>query len=210
MKKLKNKLDPLSGESEDIKISFTDRFTAFTFKLLRRPSIWFSNGMPKLREDILKSNLVISPEVHISLVLFFTIISIIPTILGVYVIFSYRSILGIFLLPIAPIVFALGLVAPKLSQSTRASAIDHELPFVVGYITTLAGGGISPLTTLKRLAKVDLYPAASKEAKRILMDIDVFGMDPVSALDKAARYNPNRALSDFLEDTHLSSRQEGM
>ncbi len=154
--------------------------------------------MPQLREDIQKSNLAITPEVHISLVLFFTIISMIPTILGVYVIFAYKSIIGIFLLPIAPIVFALGLIAPKLSQSSRASAIDNELPFVIGYITTLAGGGISPLVTLERLSKVDLYPAIAKEAKRILMDIDVFGMDPVSALDKAARYNPNRALSDFL------------
>ncbi|MCP8307312.1 MAG: type II secretion system F family protein [archaeon] len=199
MKKLKSKSDPLSSESksEAIKISFTDRFKVFTFKLLRRPSIWVSNNMPQLREDIQKSNLVISPEVHISLVLFFTIIGMTLTFLGVYVIFAYRFIFGIFLLPIAPIVFALGLIVPKLSQSTRASAIDNELPFVIGYITTLAGGGISPLTTLERLSKVDLYPAVAKEAKRILMDIEVFGMDPISALDKAARYNPNRALSDF-------------
>ncbi len=200
MKKSKSKSGLLSSElkSEAIKISFTDRFTAFIFKLLRRPSIWFSNNMPQLREDIQKSNIVMSPEVLISLVLFFTIMSIVSTILGVYIIFAYRSIFGIILLPIAPMVFALGLIAPKLSQSSRASAIDNELPFVIGYITTLAGGGISPLTTLERLSKVDLYPATAKEAKRILMDIEVFGMDPISALDKAARYNPNRALSDFL------------
>ncbi|MEM3069151.1 MAG: type II secretion system F family protein [Nitrososphaerales archaeon] len=197
---MKNKSSPLSSKlkSEAIKVSLTDRFTAFIFKLLRRPSIWFSKNMPQLREDIQKSNLAMSPEVHISLVLFFTIMSMIPTILGVYVIFAYRSIVGIFLLPIAPIVFALGLIAPKLSQSSRASAIDNELPFVIGYITTLAGGGISPFVTLERLSKVDLYPATAKEAKRILMDINVFGMDPISALDKAARYNPNKALSDFL------------
>ncbi|MGQ9469808.1 MAG: type II secretion system F family protein, partial [Nitrososphaerales archaeon] len=199
MKKSKSR-QPLSSELESgvIEISLTDRFTALIFKLLRRPSTWLSNKMPQLREDIQRSNLVISPEVHISLVLFFTIVSIIPTIFGVYMIFVYRSIFGVFLLPVAPMVFALGLITPKLSQSTRASAIDHELPFVIGYITTLAGGGISPLTTLKRLSKVDLYPAVAKEAKRILMDIEIFGMDPISALDKAARYNPNRALSDFL------------
>jgi len=195
---LKNKSKLLPSESKVVKVSFTDRFIAFIFKLLRRPSIWFSKNMPQLKDDIQKSNLAMSPEVHISLVLFFTIISMIPTILGVYIIFAYRSIIGLFLLPIAPIVFAIGLMAPKLSQSSRASAIDNELPFVIGYITTLAGGGISPLVTLERLSKVDLYPATAKEAKRILMDINVFGMDPVSALDKAARYNPNKALSDFL------------
>lgn len=200
MRRLKNKSSPLSSKSKSdvFKVTLTDKFTAFIFRILRRPATWFSKNMPELREDIQKSNFTITPEVHISLVLFFTIISMIPTILGVYVIFAYKSIIGIFLLPIAPIVFVLGLIAPKLSQSSRASEIDNELPFVIGYITILAGGGISPLVTLKRLSKVDLYPATSKEAKRILMDIDVFGMDPVSALDKAARYNPNRALSDFL------------
>ncbi|NWG09214.1 MAG: type II secretion system F family protein [Nitrososphaerales archaeon] len=196
MKRSKNRSNLSASESAS-KVSFTDRFIAFVFKLLRRPSVWFSNGMPQLREDIQKSNMAISPETHISLVLFSTIISLIPTILGVYLLIAYRWIFSLFLLPIAPIVFALGLVTPKLSQSTRASSIDNELPFVIGYITTLAGGGISPLMTLKRLSKVDLYPATSKEAKRILMDIEVFGMDPISALDKAARYNPNRALSDF-------------
>jgi len=200
LRKLKNKSNPLSNKSKSdvFKVTLTDKFTAFIFRLLRRPSIWFSKNMPQLRDDIQKSNFAITPEAHISLVLFFTIIGMIPTILGVYVIFAYKSIIGIFLLPIAPIAFALGLMAPKLSQSSRASAIDNELPFVIGYITTLAGGGISPLVTLERLSNVDLYPAIAKEAKRILMDINVFGMDPVSALDKAARYNPNKALSDFL------------
>ncbi|MEM3383479.1 MAG: type II secretion system F family protein [Nitrososphaerales archaeon] len=200
MRRLKSKSNPLSNKSESdvFKITLTDKFTAFTFRILRRPSIWLSKRMPQLKDDIQKSNLIITPEVLISLVLFFTIVSIIPTILGFYLIFAYRLIIGVFLLPIAPIVFALGLIAPKLSQSSRASAIDNELPFVIGYITTLAGGGISPLVTLKRLSNVDLYPATAKEAKRILADIDVFGMDPVSALDKAARYNPNKALSDFL------------
>lgn len=200
MRKLKNKSNPLSNKSKSdvFKVTLTDKFTAFIFRLLRRPSIWFSKNMPQLRDDIQKSNFAITPEAHISLVLFFTIIGMIPTILGVYVIFAYKSIIGIFLLPIAPIAFALGLMAPKLSQSSRASAIDNELPFVIGYITTLAGGGISPLVTLERLSNIDLYPAIAKEAKRILMDINVFGMDPVSALDKAARYNPNKALSDFL------------
>ncbi|MCP8305051.1 MAG: type II secretion system F family protein [archaeon] len=200
MKKSKNKFDLSRSDlkPEEFRITFTDRFIAFTFKLLKGPSTWLNKKMPQLRDDIMKSNLAISPEALISLVFFFTIIGFIPTILGIFTVLMYRWIFGLFLLPIAPLIFAIGIATPKLSQSSRSGALDHELPFVIGYMTTLAGGGISPFVTLKRLSNVDLYPATAKEAKRILMDIDVFGMDPISALDKAAKNIPNKAFSDFL------------
>jgi len=44
----------------------------------------------------------------------------------------------------------------------------------------------------------DLFPSSAKEARRILLDIDVFGLDPISALEKAAKYNPNKMFSEFL------------
>ena len=67
-------------------------------------------------------------------------------------------------------------------------ALENELPYLIGYITVLAGGGISPFTTLKRISKADnLFPAAAKEARRILMDIEIFGLDALSALDRACQ-----------------------
>jgi flagellar protein FlaJ len=88
--------------------------------------------------------------------------------------------------------------SPRLSSSGRASAIDTELPFVVGYISVLAGGGVSPLATLRRISEIKLFPAAAKEAKRILVDVDVFGQDPITAIENIARWNPNRRFSEFL------------
>src|SRR5207245_912004 len=88
---------------------------------------------------------------------------------------------------------------PKISASSRGAALENELPYLVGYITTLAEGGISPFVTIKRVARADaIFPAAAKEARRILMDIQVLGLDPVSALEKSAKYTPNRAFSDFI------------
>ena len=88
---------------------------------------------------------------------------------------------------------------PKISASSRASALENELPYVVGYITVLAGGGISPFVTIKRLSKADaIFPAAAKEARRILLDIEIFGMDSISALDKVTRTNPNKMFADFI------------
>src|SRR5437899_2877054 len=43
-----------------------------------------------------------------------------------------------------------------------------------------------------------IFPAASKEAKRILVDIDVFGTDPITAFEKAAKFSPHKAFTNFL------------
>jgi len=74
----------------------------------------------------------------------------------------------------SPIVFLLASNAPKFSQSSRSYALDNELPFVIGYMNVLAGGGVSPVGTLKRISKMTkLFPAAAKGAKRILVDVEV-------------------------------------
>jgi archaeal flagellar protein FlaJ len=78
------------------------------------------------------------------------------------------------------------------------NAIDGELAFVVGYLSVLITGGISPIELFRRLSVSKLYPASAKEARRILLNIDILAMDPISAVEKAARYSPNKMFSDFL------------
>ena len=142
----------------------------------------------------------ISAEGIISLSFFFMIVTIAPAVVAA-ILLSRTSIgllgfavLGVIALP--PVII---LNMPKISASSRSSLLENELPYVVGYITVLAGGGISPFITFKRLAKADhIFPAAAKEARRILLDIEIFGMDAISALEKATRTNPNKMFSDFI------------
>ena len=57
-------------------------------------------------------------------------------------------------------------LASKDSRGSRSQALDNELPYLIGYITVLAGGGISPFVTLRRISKADyLFPAAAKEVE---------------------------------------------
>ncbi len=93
----------------------------------------------------------------------------------------------------------IGISIPKVSASSRASALENELPYLFAYITVLAGGGISPMVTLKRISKAaKIFPAAAREAARILMDIEIFGLDAISALEREAKLTPNKAFSDFV------------
>jgi flagellar protein FlaJ len=95
-------------------------------------------------------------------------------------------------------VFGLGISLPKMSRSGRGNAIDGELAFVIGYLSVLITGGIAPIELFRRLSTSKLYPASAKEAKRILLNVDVLALDPISAIERAARYTPNKMFSDFL------------
>ena len=182
------------------KLTFFDRLLRFSLKYTYKSSRILSSRLPQLRRDIERSNLHIAAEGIIALAMLFTYITIPFVAIGIYIL--YKAGLGLPILAL-PVIIALPVILmlniPKISASSRSSVLDNELPYVVGYITVLAGGGISPFVTLKRLAKADaIFPAAAKEARRILLDIEIFGMDAISALEKVSRVNPNKMFADFI------------
>lgn len=180
------------------KLTASDKMTSFAFRIFKAPASKISRGMPGFKDDILRSNMHTSPEGIVSIALFATMIASAVSLAGIYIALTY-GILFLYLLPLCiPIVFMVTFNSPRFSKSNRASALDNELSFVIGYMVVLAGGGVSPLGTLRRISGMKLFPAAAKEAKRILVDIDVFGLDPISALERAAKYSPNRFFSEFL------------
>ncbi len=182
------------------KIAFSDLLLRFALKYTRLPTRFITKRMPKLRDDLLRSSLRISPEGLISLSLLFTLISIPAAIFGALEL--TRMGLGLYALAVPGVIvvpFLLGITIPKISASSRAQALENELPYLFAYITVLAGGGISPMITLKRISKAaKIFPAAAKEASRILMDIEIFGLDAISALEREARLTPNKVFSDFI------------
>jgi len=90
---------------------------------------------------------------------------------------------------------------PSMSATNRAAAIDNEMPFVLGYLSVLAGGGVAPMAAFKRIGQMDLLPASQKEARRILLQTSVFGMDPITAMETVAKATPSRHFSEFLSGT---------
>ncbi len=184
---------------EKVPLTAFDRFTLVAFRIFSWPATRLTRSIPLLRENILKSSLRITPEGLVSVALFSTLIAAILAVIGVYVGFVMYGI-SYFLVVFAavPLVFTLLINAPKLSASNRASSINTELPFIIGYMSVLAGGGVSPLATLRRVSEMNLFPAARREAKRILVEVDVFGQDPISAIERVARWNPSKDFSEFL------------
>jgi flagellar protein FlaJ len=80
----------------------------------------------------------------------------------------------------------------------RATALERDMPFAATYVTVMATGGIPPYTSFKRLSEVELMPAMRKEAREITKDVELFGIDPLSAMEKAGRQNPLNTFRDFV------------
>lgn len=180
-------------------LSLSDRFVALSYRIFQDYADKIAAKTPQLKEEILKSDLHIAPQGLVSLAIFLTMLTAIIGVIGALIGCIFGLLPAAFLLIAPLIVFLTIWDAPKFSQSLRAARFENELPFLVGFVAAMAGGGVSPITTLRRVAELgSIFPASSKEAKRILVDIDVFGLDPISALEKAAKYNPNKTFAEFL------------
>ena len=181
-----------------VELDFQERFTAVSIRYFGKLATKLENNMPKLSEDLLMSNYFLSPNAFLSIILFITILSISVAVVGAYmaVITGNLILAATAIVPLG--VFGMGLSMPKSSRSSRANGVDGELAFVIGYLSVLISGGISPVNLFRRLSTSKLYPACALEARRIIINVDVLGMDPVSGIEKAARFTPNKILSDFL------------
>jgi archaeal flagellar protein FlaJ len=186
-------------DKNKVKLTAFDKLTSLSFRIFARPSTRLSRSIPLLRDNIMKSNMRITPEGLISLGLFFTVVTAVVAGLGIYIGFGVFHVpYFLALVAAVPLVFLIIINGPRISASSRAASINTELPFVIGYISVLAGGGVSPLATLRRISELKLFPASVKEARRILLEVDVFGQDPITAIENVAKWNPSRRFSEFL------------
>lgn len=151
-----------------------------------------------MRDDLLRSDLRVTPVGLVAVALFSSVVSAIICV-GIIIWAAFAHLPILYLVALTPLViFLLVINEPKLSKSTRGAALDNEMPFLVGYMAILAGGGLTLIDTLRQISEMDIFAAASKEAKRVLIDIDVFGRDPITALERAARYSASRDWAELL------------
>jgi len=90
-------------------------------------------------------------------------------------------------------------VFPILRADSLKRALEDELPFTSGYMAILAGAGVPVADMFRSLAQVDASLAISSEARTIVRDMELFGMDVVSALEAASNRTPSVRFKELLE-----------
>lgn len=170
----------------------------WSHRLFGRISPKFLSNVFEFKDELQKAGMKIYPETYISLMFFLAFLTLPVTGIAIVLLYFTRWIPLIMLVP-TPVLVMIGfMVVPMMKAGERARTLEREMPFAAAYITVMATGGISPYMSVKRLSKVDLMPAMRKEAREVIKDVEIFGMDPLSALDKAAKTNPLDVFRDFI------------
>jgi flagellar protein FlaJ len=179
-------------------LPFLETLEAWSFRIFGRAAPFFLKHVVEFKDYLERAKIKIYPETYVSLMLFISVLTIPVTIVSIIVLYFFGFLPAIFLVPL-PIYVMIGFFLIPLSKAgERASNLEREMPFVAAYISVMASGGIAPYTSFKRLAEVELMPAMRSEAREIIKDVEIFGIDPLTAIENAAKRNPLDIFKDFL------------
>lgn len=88
---------------------------------------------------------------------------------------------------------------PKLNIKGRASRISAELPYYIGYMATLSASGLGLEGVFKAIAKEESKEEIVKDAKHIARNLEVLGMDIITALKDLIQRTPPGNYNEMLE-----------
>ena len=175
-----------------------DVLEGWSFRIFGRIAPKFLKNVFEFKDYLEKARIRMYPETYVSLMCFAALLTLPVSILSIVLLYFFRIIPLIFLVPLPAYVMIGFIVIPMSKASERASALEREMPFAATYITVMASGGIAPYISFKRLAQVELLPAMREEAREIIKDVEIFGIDPLTAMENAAKRNPLDMFRDFV------------
>lgn len=100
------------------------------------------------------------------------------------------------------------LFLPTSKAKGRGKKIDRFLPYAANFINTMSVAGVSPSEIFEALSKVELYGEIQKEAKKITTEINMMGVDAITAMQHAIRISPSDKFKEFIQGI-LATIQSG-
>ena len=211
---------PKKETKETKKTNIVDKYSflkMIAIKLFGRVSDKFSNSFVSLKEALVTANARILFRTYLSLAFFFAFITFVATFLMtlLFVInFKLNLIFALFGLVIVPLFFAsltffMIFVYPFSVSQTRRRDIEANLPFALTHMAAVSESGAPPLTIFKILSKFSEYGELSKEADEIARNVELFGLDEISALKESANKTSSPELKDVLEGMIVTIQSGG-
>ncbi len=150
-------------------------------------------------EDYLhRANMRIYPETYVSLMFFVALLTLPISIVAMVLLFVFQFTPLLFLVPTPFFVMIAFILTPMSKASERSSRLEREMPFAATYVAVMASGGIPPYSSFKRLGEAELLPAMSHEAKNLVRDVEIFGVDPLTAMQESSKANPLDIYREFV------------
>ena len=178
--------------------SFSMMFRDYCYAYLGGIGKVLSNTFKGVDRDLESACMNVHSEVYFSMISFYALIStVLPLtvlILSLANIIPLQAMLGINPLLMVPITLAFptgviifGAIFPQMKASNRTSELQVEIPYASMYISVMVSGGLSPFESFLRMKKMNLLPKMRDEVDRIETIVMSTGVDPLTAMEQAAK-----------------------
>jgi len=185
-------------------LRFQESLEVWSLRVFGRFAPFFLRNVMGFKIYLERAKIKIYPETYVSMMLFVAAATLPVSIISLLILYLYGFLPMMSLVPFLflvpfPIYVMIGfMLFPINKAGERASDMEREMPFAATYISVMASGGIAPYSSFKRLSNIDMLPSTKIEAGEITKDVEIFGIDPLSAIEKAAKRNPLEVFKDFL------------
>ena len=176
---------------------------------------------PKLRpmeKSIKQAMMPIPFEVYVSSMVFFSLIAgicgIIIGLIATQFINIQPAIVGYLLPPVTgmalmAMTFGILQIIPPVRVKNRSTKLLEEIPHFIGYMSTLATSGLSLEEIFKSIAKEETDEDIVKDARFITRNIEILGMDLITAVKDLINRTPPGPYSELLEGAIITSQSGG-
>ncbi len=195
-------------QKKKIKEESVGQIHVFSYKLLNDHVKFLHPKLSSLEKSIKQAMMPIPFEVYVSSMVFFSMIAgICGIIMGLFVsqfINIQPASVGL-LLPLIMGLMLFGMtfgvlqIIPALRVKNRASKLNEEIPHFIGYMSTLATSGLSLEGIFKAIAKEETDEDIVKDARFIVRNIDILGMDLITAIKDLIHRTPVGPYSELLD-----------
>ena len=190
----------------------------FSYKILNEHLRGLYPKLRKLDHAIKQSMMPMPFEVYVCSMVFFSIIAgICGAIMGIVatqLINIQPQIISYFLPAVAGLsLFAMSFgvlqLLPAIRVKTRASKLVEEIPHFIGYMSTLASSGLTLEGIFKAIAKEETNEEIVRDARFISRNIDILGMDLITAIKDLIHRSPDGPYTEMLEGAIVTVQSGG-
>lgn len=178
----------------------------YAFRLFSEYSSRIEDFFPDVKSDLKRAGIRMSVTEYLSNAMFISMLAFIVLTPSLSFVFSYF--LATFLFSfitaitisifIAVVVFLLYLGYPKTIIKEKAKKIDRFLPFTALYLSTVLSSKLPLHKAFKIFSKFSGYEEIAKEISKISYDVEFFGLDINTALERAIARSPSKTFREFL------------
>ncbi len=190
----------------------------YSYKLLNDHIKFLYPKLRTMEKSIKQAMMPIPFEVYVSSMVFFSLIAgicgMIIGLIATQFINIQPAIVGYLLPPItgmALMVMTFGIlqIIPPVRVKNRSTKLLEEIPHFIGYMSTLATSGLSLEEIFKSIAKEETDEDIVKDARFITRNIEILGMDLITAVKDLINRTPSGPYSELLEGAIITSQSGG-